>query len=73
MRTCSYPEDCGYCGDCDDGRCQFCGEEDICDGSGYNCPDEHYQEYNIHDGPGGTRHGSENEQHDVSRDTEALG
>ena len=26
--------------------CQFCGDPD-CDGSGYNCEDGHYQEYNL--------------------------
>ena len=47
-RTCSDEEQelCGGCGDCDDGLCQFCGSED-CDGSGYNCDDGHYQEYNL--------------------------
>lgn len=36
------------CGARDDGRCAFCGSED-CDGSGYNCPDAIYDEYNLHD------------------------
>ena len=35
--------------------CEFCGDMN-CDGTGYNCPDEHYQTYNVQ-GPGisGTR------------------
>jgi len=33
-------------GACDDGLCGFCGS-DNCDGTGYNCPDDYYQDYNI--------------------------
>jgi hypothetical protein len=54
------PEDfCPDCGEwgcdgctCDDidAPCTFCGDLD-CDGSGYNCPDLHYQEYNLRGWP----------------------
>lgn len=29
-----------------DAACQFCGDPD-CDGSGYNCDDHYYQDYNL--------------------------
>ena len=48
---------CYGCGDDIDRPCSFCGEQD-CDGSGYNCPDGHYQTYNEQGiGVSGTRHG----------------
>jgi hypothetical protein len=42
--------------------CRFCGDLD-CDGSGYNCADDHYQTYN-EQGPGisGTRQASDAER-----------
>lgn len=51
-RCCYTAEDCPDCGQClcdcscDADTCTFCGDPD-CDGSGYNCPDNHYQEYNL--------------------------
>lgn len=30
--------------------CNFCGSYE-CDRSGYNCPDNHYQEYNLRGWP----------------------
>jgi hypothetical protein len=56
---------CPYCGewgcgsecaygtydDDDDRPCTFCGSVSGCDKSGYNCPDDHYQEYNLHGWP----------------------
>lgn len=55
---CYTAEDCGDCGQCacecrcDDDTCAFCGTLD-CDGSGYNCPDDRYQEYNLRGWDGG--------------------
>ncbi len=34
------------CSDEDERVCTFCGDP-LCDGSGYNCQDGHYQEYNL--------------------------
>lgn len=32
--------------------CNFCGDTSgMCDRSGYNCPDGHYQEYNLRGWP----------------------
>ena len=41
---------CPGCEEDDERVCSFCGEWD-CDGSGYNCPDGHYQEYNLRGWP----------------------
>lgn len=35
---------------CDDGFCDFCGAED-CDGTGYNCPDDRFTDYNLRGWP----------------------